>query len=74
MSPRRASIQLGNEVHIDDILNEGVRYMAAPFSDIPSAIEKFRDALQMAVDHGDMIRQAKAYSNIGCCYRKLGMV
>ncbi|KAJ3275883.1 hypothetical protein HDV01_006749 [Terramyces sp. JEL0728] len=66
---RNTSIQVTT---IDDLLNDGAVSMAVPHSNIPNAIEKWNQALVLAKQENDMIRQAKALSNIGCAYRKLG--
>jgi tetratricopeptide (TPR) repeat protein len=60
------------QVPIDDLLNDGLTHMTVPHSNIPEAIERWTLALQIAGEEQDMIRQAKAYSNIGCAYRRLG--
>jgi tetratricopeptide (TPR) repeat protein len=54
------------------LVKNGVSQMAVPHSNIEEAIERWNHCLQLAGEEQDMIGQAKAFSNIGCAYRKIG--
>ncbi|KAJ3160376.1 hypothetical protein HDU86_000710 [Geranomyces michiganensis] len=66
---RNASVQKPN---IDTLLDEGAMAFAAPRHNINEALAKWRQARELAVKEKDLLREAKALSNMGCALRNLG--
>ncbi|KAJ3023793.1 hypothetical protein HKX48_000927 [Thoreauomyces humboldtii] len=66
---RNASVQRPN---IDTLLDEGATAYAAPRHDVEEALGKWRQARELAVKEKDLLREAKALSNMGCALRSLG--
>ncbi|KAJ3173147.1 hypothetical protein HDU88_004608 [Geranomyces variabilis] len=66
---RNASVQKPN---IDTLLDEGAMAFAAPRHSITEALNKWRQARELAVKEKDLLREAKALSNMGCALRNLG--
>ncbi|KAL2914402.1 hypothetical protein HK105_205969 [Polyrhizophydium stewartii] len=59
---------------IDDLLSSGAAALAPPKSDLREALRKWAEALAIADREFDMLRKAKAQSNIGCALRSAGHV
>ncbi|TPX59303.1 hypothetical protein SpCBS45565_g07783 [Spizellomyces sp. 'palustris'] len=66
---RNTSVQRPN---IDTLLDEGGMAYAAPRYNIEEALSKWRQARELAVKEKDLLREAKALSNIGCALRNQG--
>ncbi|KAI8817583.1 uncharacterized protein EV422DRAFT_541267 [Fimicolochytrium jonesii] len=66
---RNASV---NRPNIDTLLDEGATAFALPRHNVDEALGKWRQARELALRENDMLREAKALSNIGCALRNLG--
>ncbi|TPX61322.1 hypothetical protein PhCBS80983_g01177 [Powellomyces hirtus] len=66
---RNTSVQKPN---IDTLLDEGAMAYAAPRHNVDEALAKWRQARELAVKEKDLLREAKALSNMGCALRNLG--
>ncbi|KAJ3048645.1 hypothetical protein HK097_010354 [Rhizophlyctis rosea] len=66
--------RLGSNVPItvDDLLDAGGTAFAAPRHNVEEALAKWRQARNLAIEKGDLIREAKALSNIGAALRVQG--
>ncbi|KAJ3183657.1 hypothetical protein HDU85_002086 [Gaertneriomyces sp. JEL0708] len=66
---RNTSVQKPN---IDTLLDEGGMAFGAPRHNVEEALAKWRQARELAVKEKDLLREAKALSNIGCALRAQG--
>ncbi|KAJ3290740.1 hypothetical protein HK104_006546 [Borealophlyctis nickersoniae] len=66
---RETSLQ---PITVDDLLDSGGEAFAAPRHNIEEALAKWRQARSLAVEKKDLLREAKALSNIGCALRVQG--
>ncbi|KAI9099543.1 hypothetical protein DFS34DRAFT_76438 [Phlyctochytrium arcticum] len=60
--------------NIDTLLDEGGMAFAAPRHNVDEALLKWRQARELAVKETDLLREAKALSNIGCALRSQGLL
>jgi hypothetical protein len=57
---------------IDELLEQGFIYFSPPISNYLRAINKWMQACSQAYSENDLLKEAKALSNLGCAYRLLG--
>jgi len=57
---------------IDELLEQGFVYYSPPINNYPRAINKWMQACSQAYSESDLLKEAKALSNLGCAYRLLG--
>ncbi|OUM64459.1 hypothetical protein PIROE2DRAFT_60661 [Piromyces sp. E2] len=57
---------------IDELLEQGFVYYSPPINNYLRAINKWMQACSQAYSENDLMKEAKALSNLGCAYRLLG--
>ncbi|ORX55297.1 TPR-like protein [Piromyces finnis] len=57
---------------IDELLEQGFVFFSPPINNYLRAINKWMQACSQAYSENDLLKEAKALSNLGCAYRLLG--
>jgi tetratricopeptide (TPR) repeat protein len=68
---RQTSVQNSS---FDEFINSGSQNVSFPKFNMKQAMDKWKQALQIAEASNDLINMAKVYSNFSCIYRAQGMV